>query len=86
MGITGHTLTGFAKNASYSPLFYFDEQFIDTFSIPEHWTDSIIILHHSYCEDQIKRQLIKYSLLLNTYMNNPTEKIIFPNEEDLKKI
>lgn len=79
------TPEGFSKNAEYNPIYYFDEKYVDTFSIPENWTDSILKIESIYCENQIKTQLVRYFSLINSYIKEPSEKINFLENKKVRQ-
>ncbi|WP_462220302.1 hypothetical protein [Ferruginibacter sp.] len=79
------TPEGFSKNAEYNPIYYFDEKYVDTFSIPENWTDSILKIESIYCENQIKTQLVRYFSLINSYIKEPSKKINFLENKKVRQ-
>ncbi|RYZ96152.1 MAG: hypothetical protein EOP47_24440 [Sphingobacteriaceae bacterium] len=57
---------------------YYDEKFKGNFPIPAEWTDAVMKRHDQYCKSQIKSQLKRYLSIINSYISDPKNKVLFP--------
>lgn len=60
---------------------FYDNKFKDKFPIPDEWTDSILEQHDAYCDAQIKKQLTRYLSIINSYITDPSNKVVLPAGE-----
>ena len=76
---------GFEKIANGDPrwqILFYDNQFKDTYKIPAEWTHQELQQFESYCKLQIQKQLEKYTLILNSCIDDPMKKVVFPTQDD----
>ena len=83
------TPKGFSSTPKYykeTQLFYFDKQFVDTFKIPDEWTDSIQENFSIHCKAQISEQLKRYFEIINFFITLESDKIKQLTDEEISKI
>lgn len=88
-GLLKKTPKGFSNTPKYykaTQLFYFDKQFVDTFKIPDEWTDSIQNNFSIHCKAQIKQQLTRYFEIINSFIVLENDKIKQLTDDDISKI
>jgi hypothetical protein len=69
---------GLFKNESVT---FYKDKFNDLTSTASDWSDA---KRAAYCKDQIKQQLDKYFSILNSYVLNSHEKLIYPKSDSPK--
>jgi hypothetical protein len=88
-GLLKKTPKGFSSTPKYykqTQLFYFDKQFVDTFKIPDEWTDSIQQNLSIHCKAQINQQLKRYFEIINSFIILENDKIKPLTDEEISKI